>query len=326
MSTHAPPHDHPVLALLRERIAAASRPGSRRDPYKFGLAIEGGGMRGVVSCAMAAELAALGAYDAFDAVYGTSAGAFAGAFYVARQMHLGPPMYFDDLANRQFISWGRLLSKKPVLNLEFLVEHGLVRLKPLDWHHVADAAVRLKVVVSSLKEGRARVISEFHSRHDLLDALRASATVPYLAGPPVRYHDDLLFDGGVFEPIPTPSALADGCSHVLVLRSRPQGRYCTPPSPLASRVVEARLRKLSAATADAFVSNPRIYRHLAQEIEHATVSPASAPHLCGIVLPAGTPEITRLEKNRARLKAGAEVGALMIRTLLLRERPEQKAA
>lgn len=307
---------HPVLALLRERIAAGSMPGQRADAGKLGLAIEGGGMRGIVSCGMAAALAEQGAYDAFDAVYGTSAGAFAGAFFVARQMSLGPPMYYEDLSNTQFIAWRRLLLRKPVLNLDFLVQHGLSRLKPLDWHHVAQAPVPLKIVVSSLKEGRARLISEFHNRHDLLDALRASATVPYLAGPPVPYHGDLLFDGGLFEPLPYLSAFADGCTHVLVLRSRPQGRYCTPPSPFAARIVEGRLRRLSPATADAFVDNPRHYKQAAQHIEASTQTPGSEHFLFGVNPPPGTKEISRLEKSRAKLKAGADAGAAAIHTLL----------
>lgn len=41
--------DHPTLALLRQRVLSRSRPGSRADPFKLGLVVEGGGMRGCVS-------------------------------------------------------------------------------------------------------------------------------------------------------------------------------------------------------------------------------------------------------------------------------------
>lgn len=308
---------HPVLALLKERIASHSQPGARSDSFKLGLAIEGGGMRGVVSCAMAAEIARLGGYDAFDAVYGTSAGAFAGSFFVARQMHMGPSMYYDDLNNASFIAWRRLLLRRPVLDLSFLVDHGLTRLKPLDWHHVAYAKVPLHIIASSLKQGRATVINRFRTKADLLDALRASSTVPYLAGPPVPYHDDLLFDGGLFEPLPIRTAVGDGCTHVLVLCSRPRGRFCKPPTRFQRSVIEPRLRKLSPATAESFLTINDRYRELMTEIEHASAKPtAEGPHLCAIQLSGHHKEIDRLEKNRDRLLAGAAAGTRAVQQAL----------
>ena len=41
--------DHPALQLLRQRALSGSQPGARRDPFKLGLVVEGGGMRGCVS-------------------------------------------------------------------------------------------------------------------------------------------------------------------------------------------------------------------------------------------------------------------------------------
>ena len=52
----SPGFSHPVTDVLREREEQDSRPGERRDPYRVALAVEGGGMRGVVSAGMAAAL------------------------------------------------------------------------------------------------------------------------------------------------------------------------------------------------------------------------------------------------------------------------------
>ena len=60
---------HPVRQVLHERRATHSKPGDRDDGYKMGLAIEGGGLRGVVSAAMLTFLEDLGYADAFDEVY-----------------------------------------------------------------------------------------------------------------------------------------------------------------------------------------------------------------------------------------------------------------
>ena len=43
------PVDHAALQLLRQRALSGSLPGARRDPFKLGLVVEGGGMRGCVS-------------------------------------------------------------------------------------------------------------------------------------------------------------------------------------------------------------------------------------------------------------------------------------
>jgi predicted patatin/cPLA2 family phospholipase len=66
-----------VLAALKRRLRDGTKPGSRaaHDTMKIGLAVEGGGMKGVVSAGACGELLRLGMYDCFDAVYGSSAGA-----------------------------------------------------------------------------------------------------------------------------------------------------------------------------------------------------------------------------------------------------------
>ena len=136
-------------------------------------------------------------------------------------MHLGPPVFIDDLTNNHFISWRHALRRRPVVSLSYLLDEVLVKAKPLDWNIVVRSLVPLKIVVASLTLARSRLLADFTSRAELWQALRASATVPFLAGPPVAYDGDLLFDGGLFEPLPYESAVADGCSHVLVLASRP---------------------------------------------------------------------------------------------------------
>jgi predicted acylesterase/phospholipase RssA len=82
--------DHPVLMLLRRRHQDRSTPGKRpsEDRAKLGLAVEGGGMRGVVSAAMLAALEDLGYADVFDALYASSSGAINCA-YLSREKRRG---------------------------------------------------------------------------------------------------------------------------------------------------------------------------------------------------------------------------------------------
>ena len=69
---------HAVAELLRRRAA-----GERDDGARLALAIEGGGMRGAVSAGMAIAIDELGLTDAFEAVYGASAGALNGVWLLS---------------------------------------------------------------------------------------------------------------------------------------------------------------------------------------------------------------------------------------------------
>ena len=52
--------NHPALQLLRQRAAQGSLPNDRKDNFKLGLVVEGGGMRGAVSAGGLLELGNLG--------------------------------------------------------------------------------------------------------------------------------------------------------------------------------------------------------------------------------------------------------------------------
>ena len=104
-------HGHPVLALVRERAAAGSKPGARSDGARLALVVEGGGMRGAVSGGALQALHDLGLRDAFDVVYGSSAGAMNATYFLAGQRE-GVTIYSDHIANDRFCDMRRLLKKR----------------------------------------------------------------------------------------------------------------------------------------------------------------------------------------------------------------------
>ena len=85
--------DHPVVRAVMERYRSQSKPGLRQtgDKFKIALAIEGGGMRGAVAAGSAAAIHFLGLNDAIDVVYGSSAGAMIGAYFVLSLIHISEP-------------------------------------------------------------------------------------------------------------------------------------------------------------------------------------------------------------------------------------------
>lgn len=204
-------------------------------------------MRGAVSAGMVAALKYIGLEDTFDVVYGSSAGAIVGAYFVSRQLPVyGAKIYYDTLCSppengERFIDlWAlrhhpylRLTGQdrhrfytertRPVLLLDRLIDDVMRVQCPLDWkafqkmHKVQP----LKPVASSLLEMRSRTVDNFSTFSEFLECLRASARVPGIAGNPVEIDGNLFADGLLFEPIPYRTALQDGCTDVLVLRTKP---------------------------------------------------------------------------------------------------------
>ena len=57
--------------------------------------------------------------------------------------------------------------------------------KRLDWDALRSAGVPLRIVATDAQRGTAVGIADFESRDELMEALRASARLPLLAGPPL---------------------------------------------------------------------------------------------------------------------------------------------
>jgi predicted patatin/cPLA2 family phospholipase len=243
--------DHATLDLIRNRIKTGSRPGDRNDPFKLGLVVEGGGMRGCVSGGALQALADLGLKNAFDAVYGSSAGAINATYFLSEQRD-GVNIYHEHIASTEFIDLKRLLSRKDgkpaALNLEFLLDHVIHHVLPLDFDSVLNSPVSLNVVASSLDTLSPVLLNDFEHKDDLVECLRASANVPEVAGGPVHHRGHRLVDAAVFEAIPFRSAIADGCTHVLVL--------CTRPAPVRKSVLDRALTDALQAAVKRAVMNP----------------------------------------------------------------------
>src|SRR2546423_10159477 len=94
---------HPVLDL-----PAARARGARDDGATLALVVEGGGMRGVVSAAMAAALEARGLTTCFDLVVGTSAGSLTGAALLAGVAEASAASDYSAFTTLRFINPYRL--------------------------------------------------------------------------------------------------------------------------------------------------------------------------------------------------------------------------
>jgi predicted patatin/cPLA2 family phospholipase len=207
--------DGEVLRVLLRRAAS----GSRADGNRIALVVSGGGMRAAYAGGMAHALEDAGLGGCFDVVYGSSAGAYIGASLLLGCGRGAGHIFFEDLACRAFIDPRRIGTRRPVVSLNHLIDHVLVHSKPMEWERLAASPVPLRVVATSADDLRPHTLEPATPR-EWKAALRATASIPLLAGPPVELHGRRWMDGSVAEPVPVLRALRDGATHVLVLLNR----------------------------------------------------------------------------------------------------------
>ena len=264
-------------------------------------------MRGVVSAGMVSALEELGLVNAFDAVYGSSAGAVNAAYFLAGQARMGTAIYYEDINTHHFIDLWRMFRGRPIVNLGFLLDEVSVKRKVLDTARVLASSTPLAVLATDADTAEAAVFRDFRDGADLLMAMRAGSTMPVTAGHPCEYRGRRYFDASLAEPIPVPSAEAAGHSHILVLLTRPSGET-RRLSAFDRYYVLPRLKRLSPLLARKYRDRIGPYSALVERINASgrSAAPAGAPAVTGL-RPAGD-TISILERRKDVLVAGAEQG------------------
>ena len=261
-------------------------------------------MRGVLSAGMVWALEDLGLIDAFDAVYGSSAGAINAAYFLGGQAGVGTTIYYEDINNAHFIDLARALYGRPIVNLAFLLDDVAVRRKRLEVDRVLSSPTPLTVIATDVDTQTARALGPFHDAGRLFGALRAGATMPVMAGPPQIYDGRRYLDASLSEPIPVPTAERAGHTHVLALLTR-SGDMRPRPSAFDRYYVGPRLRRLSPDLAAHYLNRSSPYAELMRQIDAGT-GPLGRTRVLAIRAPGC--HISKLERRRAVLEGAARQG------------------
>jgi predicted patatin/cPLA2 family phospholipase len=228
-----------------------------------------------------------------------SAGAFACAYMLAGQAAMGTTIYFDDLPAAHLVRARRIVAARPPIALDEVIDDIVARRKRLDVAAVENARPEFHLLATCLEH---RALERPHG--PLLERLRAAARVPLLSGPPVRINGCRLYDGGLLSPLPVDLAAADGATHILVLRTRPDG----PAVRRHAHVERAMLSWLHRAHPETrsmpVVPSGRYERQLAALPAGIT---AHGDAQVQVIVPQ-TPPMSQSEMNPAALRAGAWTG------------------
>lgn len=273
-------------------------------------------MRGVVSAGMVTALHERRLHHAFDLVVGSSAGALAGAYFLAGTPDVGTSIYYEDLVCGKWLKYRRALARSPIIAFDYLFEELMSEQKVLDCERVLASGVPLYAIATRLPEYEPTLLGGFSEREELIAALRASARLPVIAGKPEALPCGEYVDGSLTEAIPVKAALALGATHVLVLRTRPEGQSRRKPGALKRRLAVRTLNGLQEGLGDAFLQRAPRYAEELRLIERLHAGEHGRATAYAIELPPDAQTIGTLEQDPAVLRWGAAAGAAAVAAAL----------
>ena len=210
-----------VSEVVLGRLEEGSKPLKRSDDNRVGLVVEGGGMRGVVTAGMMLGLEQLGMRDCFDFVVGTSAGAIASAFFATGKGTEGSVLYYEELRSPPFLDKRRLIRLRPALDLDYLVDTACAQ-RGLDLAAVAACPISVYATVTPVDpDSTTTVVSMTGGPKRVAEIMKATSSLPVLAGNSKVVDGEEYVDGGLTEQVPWRSGMNLGATHLLVLPSKP---------------------------------------------------------------------------------------------------------
>jgi predicted patatin/cPLA2 family phospholipase len=266
-------------------------------------------MRGAVSGGMTLALEEHGLARAFDAVYGSSAGALNALWLVSGRASAGIRTWTDGEWLASLIRRRRALVRRPVVDVDGLVLRRYEQLSPGLYEALLASPTEFHPLATDVATGTAIDLHPLICDVPTLRAaLRASSMLPLLAGPPVALAGRRLLDAGLSAAIPIRAALADGATHILVLRSRRAGETAVVPMGTGARLTSSLLARIDPQVARAF--HARAPAELEDEalLERHMSDDTLEPRILQLRPLPGSPVPGRLERDIVTVRGGFEAG------------------
>jgi len=238
-----------TIDLLKERALQRKQNRAVMDDRKLGLIVEGGAMRGVISCAALMALEELGMTEVFDEVYGGSAGAVNAAYVLAGQAAYATSLYYQKINNTRFL---RRFWHRKIVDIDDLFDSIIAGDRPLRIDKVLASRSQFFVTIADACTGEAFLGHAQSSRTPLLTLLKASSAMPLLYNGLVSIEGRTCFDGALINPIPILEAIESGCTDLLILLTRPASFRDCMPSRIERQIFDLRCAHGNARLMSAF--------------------------------------------------------------------------
>ncbi|UKS63718.1 patatin-like phospholipase family protein [Rossellomorea marisflavi] len=257
-----------------------------------GLVLEGGGMRGIYT-AGALEYFLEQGVD-FPYVIGVSAGACNAASYLSRQKGRNRKVNVDFIRDPRYLSWRNYWKNGELFGMDYVFEEIPRRIVPFDFDAFASNESEFVIGTTNCETGKPQYFRRSDYGEELLTAIRASSSLPFVA-PIVNFSGHELLDGGISDPVPFQQAERDGYKKNVVILTRNRG-YMKKPS------------RFSYFVKRKYPQYPNLYNALKNRYLHynQTIAELEEKERRGeviIIQPQEPLQVSRIEKNPAKLDA-----------------------
>ena len=188
---------------------------------KNGLVLEGGGMRALFTA---------GVLDAFlekslciDTMVSVSAGALFGVNYVSQQKGRAVRYNIKFAGDKRYMSLRNWFKTGNVLDKKFAYYDLPMKLDIFDEKKFSESNITFYIVLTNIETGKAEYIL-IKDVFDQMEYLRATSALPF-ASKIIKIDGKKYLDGGITDPVPIDYCKKMGCDKLIVVLTRPKGKY-----------------------------------------------------------------------------------------------------
>ncbi len=253
-----------VLRLMQARSNNNYKPEKDSDGAHLSLVVEGGALRGILSCGYAKALYQLGFHGVFDSIYATSSGALNSAYFLTGELDTALSIYYENAVDKRCAN---IWNYPNILDVDWLLDNWILDKKAFDIKKVLNSPTSLNVPVTDINTGK----THFFNTHaidaaTLGQVLKATSYTPMLCNQKQTIEGKTFNDGLVGAAIPYPEAIKNGASHIVNLLTRPRG-YRKSRSKLIGIIENIVLRKYAKNYRKAFKERHDIYDATLERLE-----------------------------------------------------------
>ncbi len=196
-----------------------------------------------------------------------------------------------------------MLRGRSLFNMDYVVNEVWRTQRPLHTERILESAIKLHCTATDVESAQVVDLTDLHDDAEIRSAMLASARLPWLSGPPVRFRGRMLFDATLAESVPV-HVPRQTATDMLVLQTRPHGITHTPLSSTVANLTDRYLVKFNPALVELRRTRSARYDALVGELARQSRDPHAKPRVCVIRPPEGSPMISQME-NRATAMASA---------------------
>lgn len=247
-------------------------------------------------------------------------------YHLSGNQNSGATIFYENNIGGEFIDLRQLVwRKRPIMSLNHILEQVCEAKKPINYQKIIDSQ-KLHILATDLETLSRHIFPPATCIKELKGQLRASSTIPGVAGEPVEVDGQMYIDASLAEPLPYQAAIDEGYDAVLLLSSRPAGE-AAPGSgdairKLVTLAVSRQIKIKRREILEALSARKETDEQRLAELRNKTTNPDEPPYVFAIHPPAELPIVKQLEKKSTKIIAGTIAGYLAVKETLGHPKPQ----